>query len=208
MSRLSGVNAQTIAELVVQLGRITHSSGYVSGLTPAQWSALRYLSRANRFSRTVSAFAEYRATTRGTASQTVKALVALGYLSRKRSRQDGRSARLELTDKARTALASDPGEDLVRAANALSATARGHVATGLQRLLGYLAQGSGKRLFGVCTFCKHLDEERCHRDGMSSFGCTFFGELLEEAELERICVNFQPNERSAVRRAHDRKSPS
>ena len=71
---------RTIAELVVQLGRITHGHGYTEGLTPAQWSALRYLSRANRFSRTVSAFAEFHATTRGTASQTVKCLVAQGYL--------------------------------------------------------------------------------------------------------------------------------
>ena len=57
-------SARAITELVVQLGRIAHGDGYTGGLTPAQWSALRYLSRANRFSRTVSAFAEFHATTR------------------------------------------------------------------------------------------------------------------------------------------------
>jgi DNA-binding MarR family transcriptional regulator len=205
MSKASGTNAQTIAELVVQLGRITHGSGYSGGLTPAQWSALRYLSRANRFSRTVSAFAEFHSTTRGTASQTVKGLVALGYLSRKRSPSDGRSARLDVTDDARALLARDPCEDLVCAAGALSETARSHLATGLERLLGYLAQRSGKRMFGVCTFCTHLEEERRQRG--TRFGCTFFGELLEGAELEQICINFQPSEKSVMRRAYDRKGP-
>ena len=207
MSSASSVNARTIAELVVQLGRITHGSGYSGGLTPAQWSALRYLSRANRFSRTVSAFAEFHSTTRGTASQTVKGLVALGYLSRKRSPRDGRSARLDVTDDARALLSRDPCEDLVLAAGALSATARNHLATGLERLLGYLAQRSGKRMFGVCTFCTHLEEERCQQEGMTRFECTFFGELLEEAELEQICINFQPSEKSVMRRAYDRKGP-
>jgi len=94
------MSARGVAELVVQLGRIAHGYGYTEGLTPAQWSALRYLSRANRFSRTVSAFAEFHATTRGTASQTVKCLVARGYLSRTRSPRDGRSARLQVTDNA------------------------------------------------------------------------------------------------------------
>ncbi len=207
MAKASGTSAQTITDMVVQLGRITHGSGYSGGLTPAQWSALRYLSRANRFSRTVSAFAEFHSTTRGTASQTVKGLVALGYLSRERSPRDGRSARLDVTDNARALLARDPSEDLVRASGALSATARTHLATGLERLLGHLAQSSGKRMFGVCTFCTHLEEERCQRKRMTRFECTFFGELLEEAELEQICINFQPSEKSVMRRAYDRKGP-
>ena len=205
MSKASDTNAQTIADLVVQLGRITHGSGYAGGLTPAQWSVLRYLSRANRFSRTVSAFAEFHATTRGTASQTVKALVAQGYLGRERSPRDGRSARLNVTGDARALLERDPSEDLVRAAGALSATARGHLATGLERLLSYVAQRSGKRMFGVCSFCTHLESERGQPEGITRFECTVFGELLEDAELEQICINFQPSEKSAVRRAYKRR---
>ena len=194
-------SARTITELVVQLGRIAHGDGYTEGLTPAQWSALRYLSRANRFSRTVSAFAEFHATTRGTASQTVKGLVAGGYLSRIRSRRDGRSALLEVTDDARAILSCDPCEALVAAANALPAGARGNLVTGLERLLGHLVQGRGRRPFGVCTSCAHLEEQRCGREGETSFECGLFGELLEETELEQICINFQPGRDSAMKRA-------
>ena len=194
------MSARTIAELVVQLGRITHGYGYTGGLTPAQWSALRYLSRANRFSRTVSGFAEFHATTRGTASQTVKGLVAQGYLSRTRSRRDGRSASLEVTDNARAILARDPCEALVRAAGALPTSARRHLATGLERLLGHLVQGRRQRPFGVCTSCVHLESER-RREGKPCFECAFFGEPLEETELAQICVNFQPGRGSAMKRA-------
>ena len=199
------MSARAVSELVVQLGRIAHGSGYTEGLTPAQWSALRYLSRANRFSRTVSAFAEFHATTRGTASQTVKGLVARGYLRRTRSRHDGRSASLEVTDNARTILARDPCEALVRAAGALPAGARSHLATGLERLLGHLVQEGRKRPFGVCTSCAHLETEHCWQEGKPRFECAFFGELLEETELTQICINFQPGKGSAMKRAFSGK---
>ena len=205
MSKEAEMSARSVAELVIQLGRIAHGCGYVEGLTPAQWSALRYLSRANRFSRTVSAFAEFHATTRGTASQTVKGLVARGYLSRTRSRHDGRSARLEVTDDARAILARDPCEALVRAADALPASGRGRLATDLERLLGHLVQGRGERPFGVCTSCAHLEAEDCGPEGSPRFGCGFFGELLEETELGQICINFQPGKDSAMKRAFSGK---
>ncbi len=204
MSRRLEGSPRSIAELVVQLGRITHGHGYTEGLTPAQWSALRYLSRANRFSRTVSAFAEFHATTRGTASQTVKGLVARGYLSRTRSPRDGRSARLEVTDNARAILTRDPCEALVRAASALPPSARGHLATGLERILGHLVQGRPKRPFGVCTSCAHLEVAGC-REGKPRFECACFGELLEENELGQICINFEPGKDSAMKRAFSGK---
>jgi DNA-binding MarR family transcriptional regulator len=197
VSKANDSDARTIAELVVQLGRITHGSGYGGGLTPAQWAALRYLARANRFSRTVSAFADFHATTRGTASQTVKSLISHGYLSRERSTRDGRSASLEVTDAAKELLAQDPYKDLVCAAGSLSATARSHLAIGLQRLLVQLTNTCGKRMFGVCASCEHLEEESSQKEGANHFVCTHFGELLEDAELDEICVNFRPAEKKA-----------
>ncbi len=56
---------QAVAELMEQLGHCACSEAFSAGLNPAQWSALRYFQRANRFSRTVSAFAQYHGTTRG-----------------------------------------------------------------------------------------------------------------------------------------------
>ena len=87
------MHSRVIAELVLRLGRIASGEGLVEGLTPAQWTVLRYFARANRFSRTPSAFAAFHGTTRGTASQTIKNLEIQGYLTRIRSQADGRSAR-------------------------------------------------------------------------------------------------------------------
>ena len=84
---------QMLAQMLLHLGRLAHGDVKVAGLTPAQWTVLRYFSSANRFSRTASAFASFHGTTRGTASQTIKSLVAKGDLERIRSKRDGRSAR-------------------------------------------------------------------------------------------------------------------
>ena len=73
------MSARETAELLLQVGRLIQAEGYDGELSPAQWMALRFFARANPFSRTPSAFAEFQATTRGTATQTIKALEAGGY---------------------------------------------------------------------------------------------------------------------------------
>jgi DNA-binding MarR family transcriptional regulator len=93
------MSARETAELLLMVGRLVQAEGYDGKLSPAQWMALRYFARANTFSRTPSAFAEFQATTRGTASQAIKALEAGGYLVRQRSKADGRSVNLRLTSK-------------------------------------------------------------------------------------------------------------
>jgi len=102
------MSARETAELLLMAGRLVQFEGYDGGLSPAQWMALRFFSRANSFSRTPSAFAEFQATTRGTASQAIKALEAGGYLVRQRSKADGRSVTLRLKGKGKKALARDP----------------------------------------------------------------------------------------------------
>src|SRR6266566_5757853 len=89
----ANMSARETAELLLQVGRLVQAEGYDGELSPAQWMALRFFARANSFSRTPSAFAEFQATTRGTASQAIKALAAGGYLVRQRSEADGRSVR-------------------------------------------------------------------------------------------------------------------
>ena len=83
------MSARETAELLLQVGRLVQAEGYDGELSPAQWMALRFLARANPFSRTPSAFAEFQATTRGTATQAVKALEAGGYLVRQPFKTDG-----------------------------------------------------------------------------------------------------------------------
>jgi DNA-binding MarR family transcriptional regulator len=94
------------------------AEGFDGKLSHAQWVALRYFARANTFSRTPSAFAEFQATTRGTASQTIKTLEAGGHMVRQRSKEDGRSVSLRLTSKEKSVRCrKDDGELLRQRAN-------------------------------------------------------------------------------------------
>ena len=184
------MDSRAIAELVLHLGRIASGEALVEGLTPVQWAGLRYFARANRFSRTPSAFAAFHGTTRGTASQTIKNLEAQGYLTRMRSEADRRSVRLVLTDKARAILENDLFKTLVRAADALPTGVRGHFANALQRMVGQVALERGKPTFGSCASCTHLEGDDCSREKQEPYACGFSSEPLLLEELDGICINF------------------
>ena len=177
---------QELAELLVQLGRTAYARPGESGLTAAQWAALRYFSRANRFSRTVSGFAEFHATTRGTASQTVRSLTRRGFLSSRRSERDGRSVLFELTDSARRLLASDPLNDLVAAAARLDDQRCAGMLRDLTQISDQLAQECADIRPGVCVRCGHLV------DNGGRYRCGLMQEPLDDEELAELCQRFSP----------------
>src|SRR5258708_19223494 len=152
--------AAKTAELVLQVGRLVEGEGYEGELSGGQWMALRFFARANPFSRTPSAFGEFQATTRGTATQAIKALEAGGYLVRRPFKTDGRSVSLLLTSKGKKALARDPFEVLVRAADSLDATDRTAMRRALHQVLSTLATSGARRQIGVCPGCTHFVREK------------------------------------------------
>jgi DNA-binding MarR family transcriptional regulator len=157
--------------------------------------ALRFLSRANAFSRTPSAFAEFQATTRGTASQAIKALEAGGYLVRQRSKADGRSATLRLNDKGKKALARDPFEVLVRAVDALDVEEQAAMHDALQQVLTTVAASGARRRFGVCRDCAYLGGGICCDSpsaNQSALDCLLFGVRIDPKDADLLCVHFQP----------------
>ena len=190
MSKSPKAGDRELAELALQLGRVVYADCCAGGLTHGQSAALRFFARANRFSRTVSAFADYHATTRATASQTLSTLVDRGYLSRRRSQRDGRSTRFDLTRRSRKLLQDDPFESVVAAARRLSPFARGNTAQCLRTMLAGLAAASGRSLFGLCPRCQHLQiiEARAPK----SYACGLLGEPLEPEETSQICARFLP----------------
>src|SRR5258705_4551427 len=107
------MSARETAELLVQVGRLVQAEGYDGELSPAQWMALRFFARANQFSRNPSAFAEFQATTRGTATQTIKLLEAGGDLGREPSKADRRNIPLRLTSQGKTDVLHGPFDILV-----------------------------------------------------------------------------------------------
>ncbi len=191
--------------MMAHLARLAHGEGFVCGLTAAQWTALRYFARANRFSRTVSAFANYHATTRGTASQTVKSLASQGYLTRTRLESDGRSARFDLTEAGRELTGNDPFEDLVRAIAELPQGLQGKLLVALERVMGHMARERQKRPFGTCPFCGHLEQCVYRKDEAIEYFCRLENEPIEPSELEEICINFEPSARSAMKHSFTRE---
>jgi DNA-binding MarR family transcriptional regulator len=195
--------ARKTAELLLQVGRLVQAEGYDSDISSAQWMALRYFARANRFSRTPSAFAEFQATTRGTASETIKALEAGGYLIRKRSKADLRSVSLHLTRKGKRLLARDPFEILIRAIEMLDAKARAAMHNALFQVLTTVAANAAHRRFGVCQDCTYLGGEiyRNSTNAKHSLSeCQLLGTQIQKKDAGLLCVHFQ----SASERHDDR----
>ena len=186
--------ARQTAELLLLVGRLVQADGYDGELSPAQWMALRFFARANRFSRTPSAFAEFQATTRGTASQAIKALETGGHLVRRRSKADGRSIRLRLTAKGNKALARDPFEVLVRAVDSLDAKERTAMHVALHQVLTTVAASGAHRRFGFCQDCAYLGGKVCCNLTIESPSaeCVLFGVPIQAEDAGLLCVHFQP----------------
>lgn len=171
----------------MHLARLVHGAASDQCLTSAQWTALRYFARANRFSRTPSAFSEFHATTRGTASQTVKSLIALGYLERHANETDARSTLIEVTPAGLAKLANDPLSALTQAIALLPEGERNRFATLISGLATTMARARTAPLFGNCGDCGH-----CDTSGQGPAYCRCTQTLLHHEEMSALCVDFSP----------------
>lgn len=119
----------------MHIGHIADSLGYTQGLKPSQWTALRYFATANPSQRTVSAFADFHATTRGAASQMVEVLVSKELLVRTPVPEDRRVIQLHPTGKAIELLAYDPLHEFADVIASLPSGDQYHLAETLTRVL-------------------------------------------------------------------------
>jgi len=129
------LSVRGLARLIEQVGKAAYNLGYTPGLNPAQWAALRYFDEATLERRTVTGFAQFQGTTKGTASQTVAALVRKGYLRRVGDKQDRRVHRLMITDEGQALLQVDPLQDLSKALETLSQEERWALAVSMEKVL-------------------------------------------------------------------------
>ena len=168
-----------VRELITRLARLNAAETWGDDLNPAQMSAIGYLARANRFSRSPSHVAEYLGTTRGTMSQTLKALVRKGYVSEVRSETDKRSISFDLTPEgAKVAAGSGALESVINAIPAQEKAALEQ--TLLTALLTLVDQNDG-RAFGVCSMCRHHQ----HQNGAPF--CGLLNLPLMSKETHQIC---------------------
>ena len=174
------------AEFLLHLARLAQAAPSTIALTPAQWMALRYFARANRASRTPSAFSEFHATTRGTASQTVKSLVEAGLLERSASDRDGRSVRFDVSPAGRAALSQDPLNALADVLSALPETESRALLARLQQVTAALAERTSAPVFGTCGNCTHFA-----RTDEGSW-CHCAQSRIADLEIASLCVQHRP----------------
>lgn len=174
-------------ELIERLGRLTRNLQFAGGLNPAQWEALRFLSRVNQASRTPSALADYLGSTKGTASQTLLALEDKGYIRRWRDKKDRRVAHLEITAPGETLLAEDPLRRVEQVVAELSESECRAMVTSLEALLLEMHRALNMRVFGVCGRCGHL---RSDDPAAPVPRCGLTGAALNREETDKLCANF------------------
>lgn len=166
------------------------------GLKLVQLEALVYLSVANRYSDTAVALGEYLGVTKGTVSQTLRALERRGLLQKVDDPDDARVLHCRLTDEgSRVAAAAHPASFLQE----LPAAGRREALSAAIALLRALQAGRGFRSFGQCQTCHHFGGET------GAFRCGLTGEGLTQLDSTKICREHEalpaPEDVAAVRRA-------
>jgi len=173
-----------IRELLDRIARVTAAEEWGDDLNPAQRGALAYLARANRFSRAPSNVADYLCTTRGTASQTLKALARKGFVMQVQSSEDKRSVSYDVTEKGRAALDAPRNFDATLGAlTASEASALTHL---LETTGRRLLEQQGFRTFGVCRTCRH------HRRTENGLACALLKVPLSEIAASELCHEHDP----------------
>ncbi|MEI8395511.1 MAG: MarR family transcriptional regulator [Rhodospirillaceae bacterium] len=71
-----------ITGLFEQASRLIHGARFSGGLTPAQWTALRYFAEAPPFSRTMASLARFQGLTLAPITRTVRTLMEKGLVDR------------------------------------------------------------------------------------------------------------------------------
>ena len=110
-----------IAILLERIGRVLQNDAHTHGLKPTQWEALRYLGRANKFSRSPSAVTAYLGMTKGTVSQTLAALERKGLIEKSSDPADKRNIHINLTSAGDELLEEDPVRQFARSDGSMSA---------------------------------------------------------------------------------------
>ncbi|MEM0946447.1 MAG: MarR family transcriptional regulator [Pseudomonadota bacterium] len=165
--------------MIDRVARLTATEDRTGGLNPAQAAGLDYLARANRFSRAPSHVADYLGATRGTVSQTLKALERKGLIISRSNPEDRRGLIYDLSPEgAREAERNRAAE---AAFDELAYRDRQALDRGLRSAMQALLDIRGGRSFGVCGICRYHKIEGRMRH------CALMDETLAGPEAAQIC---------------------
>ncbi|MFV1850662.1 MAG: MarR family winged helix-turn-helix transcriptional regulator [Thalassospira sp.] len=182
-------DAHKAADLIERIARLMQAEEQKGPLNPAQWEALRYFAKANRFSRTPAALAEYLGSTRGTVSQTVIALEKKGCIKRTPSERDKRSVEIAVTPQGEQQLANDPRQKL---ASCIEATGQGvSLEDALSQVLNEAILRNNAKSFGICASCRFFLRTDKPEKSDVSHRCGLLNVPLSDKDAEKICVEHE-----------------
>lgn len=158
------------------------------GLQPVHFQVLNYLSRANKYSNTPAAVANYLGMTRGTVSQSLMILEKKGYISKTPDVNDKRVVHLQLLEAGKTTLNQARPSELFHAATSILQSGEAPLsdANVFQQALTSLQKANQSQSFGVCKSCRNFS----HKDG--EFFCLLTQEKLSHSDSEQICQEHIP----------------
>lgn len=178
------VDLGQLREQLERLSRLIRQQGFHEGLNPVQWEALRYVSRANRFSNSPGALARYLGSTKGTVSQTILSLEKKGLVAKLPSQADARVVVLHITPKGEEVLAKDPLLGLGAEIENLSGKTVKRFAKAIDEILMGQIKRQKQAEFGGCKTCRHWRD----RSGEDLFShCMLFDAQLAKTELPKLC---------------------
>lgn len=186
------IRAGEVGALIERLNRVLRAAEFEAGLNPAQWEALRYLARCNRFSNSPGALTDYLGATKGTVSQTVGALAAKGLIVKAARPDTPRSVALTLTEAGEAMLKRDPRRRIGPLAAASGARHWASLRDGLRLLLMDRLARKHLPSFGTCETCRFVEGGGAD-EGASR--CARFDAPLDRSDMGRVCVAHKPGER-------------
>lgn len=173
--------------LMERLGNLTQASlrtaGQLHTLQPVPLLVLSYLAKANRYSDTPAALADYLGLSRAATSQTLGLLEERGLIKRGQDEVDRRVWRLRLTAGGRSVVEGIlPPAEWSAAVERLGSDDAARLEASLESLLRAMQRANGSRSFGECRSCRHflLEKGRGNRCGLTQ-------EPLSSAQVVRIC---------------------
>ena len=182
----------TIEDIVIpleRLGRLVRAQEHASDINPAQWEALRYLSRCNRFSDSPAALTRYLSATKGTISQTLIALERKGLLTKTPRPGEARSVVLALTPAGEEKLKDDPWRQVSAMIEASGMKVRKRLAAGSSKLVGQIIKSRGLPSYGSCGSCRYFREGGAPRDVKGKHWCLLFEQPITKSEATKICTS-------------------
>jgi MarR family transcriptional repressor of emrRAB len=184
-------NPLVLLELVERLGNLMRTelrkTGSDESLQPVHLQALIYISKANRYSNTPQALADYLGLTKGTVSQTLLLLDRRGLIERFEDDIDRRVVRLRLSSSGERYLAeSQPALAWQNATRNISPNRIRNATSALREALITLQEDNEGTTFGACQTCTW-----CQKLSQRIYRCGRMGDRLSGPETRKICRIYQ-----------------